>query len=50
MKNTFEQLKIYANELRQDTMEMGPRSGYAMHIGPAYSMADFLTACETRLF
>ncbi len=43
MKNSYNQLKIYANELRQDTMEMGPRSGYAMHIGPAYSMADFLT-------
>ena len=47
-KHTFRELELIANELRTDVMEMGPRSGISMHVGPAYSMAEILTVlyCE----
>ncbi len=43
MNYTYDELQTIANELRQDVIEMGPRSGNAMHIGPAFSCADILT-------
>ncbi len=43
MKHSEVELQLIANELRQDVMEMGPRSGNAIHVGPAYSSADILT-------
>ena len=43
MKHSENELKIIANKLRMDTLEMAPRSGNAIHIGPAYSSAEILT-------
>lgn len=43
MNHTFDELQSIANELRRDVIEMCPRSGNSMHVGPAFSCADILT-------
>lgn len=43
MKHSEVELQKIANELRMDVLEMGPRSGNPIHVGPSYSCADILT-------
>lgn len=49
MKHSEIELQMIANELRMDVMEMAPRSGNAIHVGPAYSCADILTVLYYEL-
>ncbi len=43
MKHTETELQLIANGVRMDVLEMSPRSGNPIHIGPAFSCADILT-------
>lgn len=43
MKHTELELQLIANDVRMDVLEMAPRSGNGIHIGPAFSCADILT-------
>lgn len=49
MKHSEIERQMIANELRMDVMEMAPRSGNAIHVGPAYSCADILTVLYYEL-
>ncbi len=49
MKHTETELKLICNELRQDVMEMGPRSGNAIHVGPAYSCTEIVAVLYEEL-
>lgn len=49
MKHSEIELQMIANELRMDVMEMAPRSGNAIHVGPSYSCADILTVLYYEL-
>ena len=49
MKYTFDELQKIANERRMDVIEMCPRSGNSMHVGPAFSCADILTVLYYEL-
>lgn len=43
MKHTEAELKRIATELRMDVIDMGPKSGNPMHIGPSFSCTEILT-------
>lgn len=44
MKHSETELKLLANELRIDVMEMGPKSGNVCHVAPSYSCVEILCA------